>query len=239
MTTLTLQSLAGGEVEPPAFVDEASLPAAGKQQILADWQRFISGGFKKLLFSRDLYRFLHHNCDFIAHTNQEIFWAYYFNAEVNRLRLFLNQFGGSGQSAESGARTWLRGPAADLKGAMCQAMVRLYLPLLQLLEALELKHAELGRVWREFTLRQTPPPGPPSTGLLRQAQDVAQDAALHSRVPEPGYPPHYRVGENARNLLAYAAATTLHQPQPLQGLQRQFPPFSSPAEAGLYTARAA
>jgi hypothetical protein len=224
MTTIAIQSLAAGEADQYAFVDEEYLSAAGKQQILADWQRFITSGFKKLFFSRDLYRFLHHNCDFIAHTNQETFWAYYFNSEVNRLRAFLNQFGGNGHSAEYGTRAWFNSPAADLKQAMCQEMVRLYPPLLQVLEDLELKHAELGRVWREFALRHS---------------QWSQDAALNSRVPDPGYPPHYLVSENARNLLAYAAYIALHKPQSLQGLQRQFPLFSPPAEAGLYVARAA
>lgn len=232
MTTIAIQSLAAGEADPYAFVDEEYLSAAGKQQILADWQRFITSGFKKLFFSRDLYRFLHHTCDFIAHTNQETFWAYYFNSEVNRLRAFLNQFGGNGHSAEYGTRAWFNGPAADLKQAMCQEMVRLYPPLLQVLEDLELKHAELGRVWREFALRQA------QDAALRHSQ-WSQDAALNSRVPDPGYPPHYLVSENARNLLAYAAYIALHRPQPLQGLQRQFPLFSPPAEVGLYVARAA
>jgi hypothetical protein len=229
MTTIAIQSLAAGEAEPYAFVDEDYLSAAGKQQILADWQRFITSGFKKLFFSRDLYRFLHHNCDFIAHTNQETFWAYYFNSDVNRLRVFLNQFGGNGHSAESGTRAWISGPATDLKQAMCQEMVRLYPPLLQVLEDLELKHAELGRVWREFALRQA------QDAALQQAQGVT----LPGHVPDPGYPPHYLVSENARNLLAYAAYIALHKPQPLQGLQRQFPLFSPPTEAGLYVARAA
>jgi hypothetical protein len=237
MTIIAIQSLAAGDAEQYAFVDEDYLSAAGKQQILADWQRFISSGFKKLFFSRDLYRFLHHNCDFMAHTNQETFWAYYFNSDVNRLRLFLNQFGGNGHSAEAGTRAWLGGPAADLKQAVCQEMVRLYPPLLQVLEDLELKHAELGRVWREFALRQA------QDAALRQAQDAAlrqaQGVTFHSQVPDPGYPPHYLVSENARNLLAYAAYIALHKPQPLQGLQRQFPLFSPPAEAGLYVARAA
>jgi hypothetical protein len=229
MTDIAIQSLAAGEAVQYAFVDEDYLAAAGKQQILADWQRFITSGFKKLFFTRDLYRFLHHGCDFIAHTNQETFWAYYFNSDANRLRAFLNQFGGNGYSAEYGSHAWLDNPAADLKGAMCQAMARLYAPLLQVLEDLELKHAELGRVWREFALRQA----------LHQAQDATQDAALSGPVPDPGYPPHYLVSENARNLLAYAAAIALHRPQPLPGLQRRFPLLSAPSEAGLYIARAA
>ena len=229
MTDIAIQSLAAGEAEPYAFVDEEYLSAADKRHILADWQRFITSGFKKLFFTRDLYRFLHHSCDFIAHTNQETFWAYTFSSDVNRLRVFLNQFGGNGYAAEYGSRAWLDSPAADLKGAMCQAMTGLYAPLLQVLEDLELKHAELGRVWREFALRQA----------LHQAQDATQDAALTGPVPDPGYPPHYLVSENARNLLAYAAAIALHRPQPLPGLQRRFPLLSAPSEAGLYIARAA
>ena len=233
MTDIAIQSLAAGEPDQYAFVDEEYLSAAGKQQILADWQRFISGGFKKLFFTRDLYQFLHHSCSFTAPSHQDAFWAYTFNSEVNRLRVFLNQFGGNGHSAEYGTRAWLDGPAADLKRAMCQEMARLYAPLLQVLEDLELKHAELGRAWREFALQ-----------YVRWSQDAAlrhlrQDATLPGHVADPGYPPHYLVSENARNLLAYAAYIALHKPQPLQGLQRQFPLFSFPTETGLYIARAA
>ena len=213
MTNITIQSLAIGEADQIPFVEEDYLSAAGKRQILADWQRFSTGGFKKLFFTRDLYRFLHHNCGFTAHTSQETFWGYTCNSEVGRLRAFLNQFGGNGLSAEYGTQAWLDGPAADLKQAMCQVMVHLYAPLLQVLEDLELKHAELGRAWREF--------------------------AIASRVPDPSYPPHYLVSENTRNLLAYAAYIALHKPQPLPGLQRQFSLFSPPLETGLYVARAA
>lgn len=211
MTLIPIQTL--GIQPDDGFVDEDYLSGAGKRQLRQDWQCFIASGFKKLFFSRELYRFLHGQCSFTAHTNQDAFWAYYFNSEVDRLRAFLNQFGGSGHSAESGAHAWLAGPAADLKQAMIQDMARLYAPLLQVLEDLEIKHAELGRAWREF--------------------------ALASGVPDPGYPPQYLVSENTRNLLAYAVYVALHKP-PLRALQQQFPlPLSAPLEELYLPANAA
>jgi len=212
MTDITIQTLAADDEEPYPFVDEEYLSAAGKRQILADWQRFSASGFKKLFFTRELYRFLHHNCGFTAHASQDGYWAYYFNAELIRLQAWLNQFGGSRRSVEFNTHAWLGGPAADLKLAMCQELTRLYAPLSQVLEDLAVKHAELGRAWREF--------------------------ALSSGLPDPGYPPHYLVSENARNLLAYAATIARRKPQPLAGLQRQFP-LAGLAEPGLYVARAA
>lgn len=209
MTLIPIQTL--GPQPPDGLSNEAYLPAAGKRQLRQAWQHFIAGGFKKLFFTRELYRFLHGQCGFMAHTNQDTFWAYYFNSDVARLRAFLNQFGGSGHAAESGAHTWLEGPAADLKGTMVQDMARLYAPLLQVLEDLEIKHAELGRAWRDF--------------------------ALAGGVPDPGYPPHYTVSENTRNLLAYAAYIALHKP-PLRALQQQFPLPAPPEALGL-AARAA
>ena len=190
---LTLPALTAGNAEEFGFVDEESLSAVGKQQILADWQRFIGSGFKKLFFTRELYRFLHHTCDFMTHTGQDGFWAYYFNSDVDRLHAFLSQFGYHGRSAETGTPAWLAGPAADLKGAMCREMAQLYAPLAQVLRDLELKHAELGHAWRAFALRQ------------------AQEAPQSSLALDPGYPPHYQVSENARNLLAYAADIARHQ----------------------------
>jgi hypothetical protein len=208
MTDLVVQSLAipTGEY---LFVGEASLSAADKGYILGDWQRFISSGFKRLGFSRELYRFLHTHCAFVAHQNLDTFWAYYFDAaETIRLRLFLNQFGGDGRSAELGTTAWLGGPAFDLKQAMCQEMAYFYPPLLQVLADLEFKHAELSRAWREF--------------------------ALAAGLPDPGFPTHYLVSENTRNLLAYAAqiALALRQaPPPLQALQLRLPmpPTAQPA----------
>lgn len=177
-----------------SFVDEEHLAAADKEQLLQDWQCFIAGGFRKHFFTENLYRFLSTSCGFIAHRNRSTFWLGYFNAEAIRLRMFLNQFGGNGHSVEQSDHTWLKDPAADLKQAMCQEMGRLYAPILQVLEDLEFKHAELGRAWRDFALRQ------------------AQDATLTSGIPDPGYPPYYLVSENTRNLLAYVAQIVLCQP---------------------------
>lgn len=237
MTTVTIQSIAAGQTEAYVFVDEEYLSAGGKQQILTDWQRFMSSGFKKLFFTRDLYRFLHYECAFVAHTNQETFWATYFNSDVKRLRLFLNQFGGNGHAAETGSRAWLDGPAIDLKRALCQETARLYQPMLQVLEDLELKHTELGRIWREFALRQVQDAtqAAPLQQSPRPTEDATPNASQPDKGVDPGYPPHYLVSENARNLLAYAAYIALHSPPPLPGLQRQFPL----PEAGLYVAQTA
>jgi hypothetical protein len=91
----------------------------------------------------------------------------------------------------------LGGPAADLKAAMCQEMSLIYEPLCQVLADLEFKHAELGRLWRDF--------------------------ALTANLPDPGFPAHYLVSENSRNLLGYAAAIATSQSHPLRGLQHCFP----------------
>jgi hypothetical protein len=186
MTNSPIQSLPTDEGQP-TFADEAHLDAADKQQILQDWQRFMTGGFRQCCFTQRLYDFLGHSCAFIARRNRLTFWATYFNAETICLQLFLNQFGGNGRSVDYNTHTWLDGPAADLKQAMCRETARLYAPLLQVLEDLEQQHAELGRAWQAF--------------------------AITSGVPDPGFPPHYLISENARNLLAYAARIALDQPQ--------------------------
>ena len=74
-----------------------------------------------------------------------------------------------------------------IKQALCPETARLYAPLLQVLEDLEQKHAELGRAWQAF--------------------------ALANGVPDPGFPPYYMISENTRNLLAYAARIVLDQRQ--------------------------
>jgi hypothetical protein len=180
-----------------SFHDENGRSAIQKEQLLSDWKRFIYSGFKKLLFTPELYHFLTGACAFTARYNPEYFWAYYFNSEILRLRAFLNQFSGNGKSADFGVITWLGGPAADLKAAMCQEMSLIYEPLCQVLADLEFKHAELGRLWRDF--------------------------ALTANLPDPGFPAHYLVSENSRNLLGYAAAIATSQSHPLRGLQHCFP----------------
>ena len=186
MTNIPIQSVLAGEGSY-TFADEEHLEAADKQQILQDWQRFMTSGFRQCCFTERLYGFLSHSCAFIARRNRLTFWTTYFNAEAICLRLFLNQFGGNGRSVASNTHTWLDGPAADLKQAMCRETARLYAPLLQVLEDLEQKHAELGRAWQEF--------------------------AITSGIPDPGFPPYYRISENTRNMLAYAAHIVLDQPQ--------------------------
>jgi hypothetical protein len=189
--------LAQGEV---AFTAEPHWPAAAKQQLWQDWRRFVYGGFRRVLFTPELYQFLYGQCGFIAHYNADAFWTYYFNGEVLYLRAFLNQFGGNRQSAEYGTITWLDGPAGDLKAAMCEEVTFLYAPLSQVLQDLETKHEELARAWCDFAL---------SCGL--QADN---------------YPAHYLVGENTRNLLAYAADIARQRPQPpLRGLQLCLSPY--------------
>jgi len=198
MTDIPIESLSANDHnDNNIFTNETSLSAADKQQILADWQRFWAGGFKQQFFSNNLYGFLCRVCSFGRKQDRSTFYRAHFGAESLRLKLFLNQFGGDKRSAEYGTTAWLDGPAADLKQAICREAERLYAPLSQVLDDLEFKHAELGRVWREFAL---------STGL-----------------PDPGYPPHYQISENARNLLAYAAHIALRRGQPLQGLQVRFP----------------
>jgi hypothetical protein len=197
MTQIPVQALPLDPNGQALFTNDTSLPAADKQHILADWQRFWAGGFKQLFFSRPLYRFLHRSCSYTAHQDQATFYRAFFGSDSLRLRLVMNQFGGDKRSAEYGTTVWLDGPAADLKQAMCRTAEPLFAPLSQVLDDLEFKHAELGRVWREFAL---------SAGL-----------------PDPGYPPHYQISENARNLLAYAAEIAWQRGHPLQALQGRFP----------------
>jgi hypothetical protein len=196
MTDIPIQSLSGND-HNNIFTNETSLSAGEKQQVLADWRRFWAGGFKPEFFSNNLYGFLCQACSFTRKQDRWTFYQTHLSAESLRLKIFMNQFAGDKRSAEYGTTAWLDGPAADLKQAMCREAARLYAPLSQVLDDLEFKHAELGRVWREF--------------------------ALNSGLPDPGYPPHYQISENARNLLAYAAHIALRREQPLQGLQVRFP----------------
>ena len=185
---------AEGEV---AFAAEPHWPAAAKQRLLNDWRRFVYSGFKKLGFTADLSRFLSQECGLNAHYDQAAAWAYYFNSDLNRLRLVLNRFGGNRQ-APDGTTAWLNSPAADLKAAMCEEVAFLYAPLSQVLQDLETRHEELIRVWREFAL---------ACGI------------------QADYPAHYVVGENTRNLLAYAAAIARQRSPLLPGLQLCFSPY--------------
>jgi hypothetical protein len=180
-----------------SFHDENGLTALQKRQLLDDWKRFIYSGFKKALFTAELHHFLGSACAFTPRYSPDYFWALYFNSEILRLRAFLNQFGGNGQSVEFGTTAWLGGPAADLKAAMCHEMNQVYEPICLVLTDLEFKHIELARLWRDF--------------------------ALAANLPDPSFPAHYLISENSRNLLAYAIAIAICQSRPLLGLQHCFP----------------
>lgn len=176
--------------------DEEAYTAAGKAQILADWQRFINGGFARQCLTLELSRFLCRQC-LLPGSDRETLWQTNFNGELYSLRLVLNQFAGNGQSVKFQTTAWLDGPAADLKRAMSHETGLFVEPLNQLLDDLERQHDELGRAWRAFARR--------------------------SGLADPGYPPHYRISENSRRLLAYAAGIVRRRPQP-PGLQLQIPP---------------
>ena len=180
------------------FTDDEELSAIEKQEILADWQRFLASGFKRPYFTEWLYLSLVGFGGFAGHRSRDNFWRLYCAGDLARLTLLLDQFGGSRRSAEQGTTAWLEGPPGDLKAAMCQEAARLYEPLSQVLADLEYKHTELGQAWRTF--------------------------AIEAGLPDPGPPAPFQVGENCRNLLAYAAHIALHHPPPLAGLQHQFPP---------------
>jgi hypothetical protein len=180
------------------FTDEQYLTSAEKQDILYGWQRFIRSGFREIFFTPQVYRFLADHAAFMAHRDRKTFWNYYFNSDIFRLRVFINQFGGSLVSAETQTTGWLNGPAADLKEAMCAEMGRLYGPVTQILDDLEYRHQEMVQLWEDFALAHT--------GLTHLTLPLA-----------------YQIGENTRNLLAFAIQIALKHP-PLRALQLQFPP---------------
>ncbi len=168
-----------------------------KEQLLLAWQRLLLSGFKNLFFTDPLYRFLIHHCYFSAHRHREQFWNFYLNSSISRFRTFLGQFGGDRVSAEHGNHLWLDGPAADLKEAMCREASRLFAPMSQVLQDLEIKHEEMIAAWHDF--------------------------AVAANITAATLPPAYQVSENTRHLLAYAAYIALRHQRPLTGLQLRFP----------------
>ena len=181
-----------------AFTDERYFSAADKHRVLADWQRFLAGGFKQSDFTPALYHTLHQHCAFLAHTHRERFWQHYFANEVPYLRACLAQFGGHHRSVQFGTTAWLDGPAADLKAALCQEVSLIYEPLSQVLDDLERQHAELIRVWHDF----------------------AQAAGLAPL----DLPTGYVISDNSRTLLAFAGQIARQRRPALVGLQQYFPP---------------
>ncbi len=173
------------------------LSAADKWQLLQSWQRFLLSGFKNLFFRADLYRFVIHYCHLNAERNREQFWQFHCSSDISRLKAILQQFGGDRRSVEQGNHLWLDGLAADLKEAMCREASRLYAPLSQVLQDLEIKHKEMIAAWHDF--------------------------AIAANITAAVLPPAYQVSENTRNLLAYAATIALKHQRPLTGLQMMFP----------------
>ena len=180
------------------FTNEPQLAVERKQEILCEWQRFSRSGFREIFFTDRLYWFLSHHAGFTAHNNRKTFWNYYFNSDIFRLRALINQFSGSLAGAETQTTAWLEGPAVDLKQALCAEMQPICAPVTQVLDDLEYKHQQMVRVWGEFAAA--------NVGPINLAP-----------------PPAYQIGENTRNLLAFAIQIALNHP-PLRALQLQFPP---------------
>jgi hypothetical protein len=60
------------------FTDGRFMTAAEKEQVLADWKRFITGDFRGTFFTKRLYYHLHQNCGFIAHYDLHGFYQTFF-----------------------------------------------------------------------------------------------------------------------------------------------------------------
>jgi hypothetical protein len=110
------------------------MTADEKWRVLNDWKRFIRSGFRYSRFSQAAYKFLVNACAFIAHYDRYGFWSFYCDAEPESLLRLIQQFGGSRQSAELGARWWLGGTGADLKQAMCSEMEIVFEALVSVLD---------------------------------------------------------------------------------------------------------
>ncbi len=183
------------------FVDEGNLSASTKATILEHWHWFIQNGFKRQCFSYELYAFLTMACGFYPQANQDTFWLYYFHSDLNRLRAFLNQFGGNRVSAEIGNYVWLEAAASDLKQAMCEDLARVFPHLIQLLHLLEQAHNGLINLWY-------------------QPMRVGAPAPLI---------PLYTVDDNTHNLMSYVTVQVLTYAQALSGLQVVMPNVTAPA----------
>ena len=99
--------------------------------------------------------------------------------------------------SHKGNHLWLDDPAADLKEAMCREAWRLYAPLNQVLQDLEIKYEEMIAAWHDF--------------------------AVAGNITDATLPPAYQISENTRHLLAYAAYIALRHQRPLTGLQLRLP----------------
>lgn len=176
------------QAQASLLTDEPSMTSMEKWRLLADWDTFVSSGFEYKQFTSILYQFLVRHCGFIKlHQNQAAFWEYYFQGDVDCLRLFLQQFG-AGVGAETGSPVWLTtAPAQDLKEMFRQRLGLVYEAMLQGLADLEHRHGEVIQAWGGFALQNS---------LL---VNVA--------------PPRYRVSANTRQLLAYIGQIALQYQQ--------------------------
>ena len=114
-------------------------------QLIADWTKFIRGGFRLADFTPALYHHLTGHCAFIAHFDRPGFWSYYFDQQGNELVAFLNQFGGDTCAAELGGTWWLaeERPGYALNRALCEALAgETFKELLNRLDRLALAHYE-------------------------------------------------------------------------------------------------
>ena len=83
--------------KPQIFADTEFMSAADKAKVFRQWCNFLKKNLDRRCFSKALYLHLSLHCDFIAHTNLDGFWDYYFSEdrEVTTLQ-FLDHFGVGG-----------------------------------------------------------------------------------------------------------------------------------------------
>lgn len=99
--------------------DSEFMAAKEKEQVLNQWERFLSNGFRWSCFNKSLYNHLIQHCQFIAHYNRQGFYQDYFENSDSR-KLFLSQFK-TGKSVEYGDSSWLNNDNYhDINSQMCQ-----------------------------------------------------------------------------------------------------------------------
>jgi hypothetical protein len=189
------------------FTDEQYMPAWKKERVLADWQRFIRGGFRYHHFSPDLYQQLSLHCSFIAHTDRRRFWEHYFNSAAAALAVFMNQFGGTKVAAETRWVDWRSGTAADLKEAMCNQAEAIFPTFERLLTTYALERYEAEK-WADAQERLAQLPA-----QRRDAQAMSHLGLLIELVfPFEVYLNHLRVDDELRDRLDFEAAPVIEAP---------------------------
>ena len=71
------------------FNDSDFLTASEKEKIYSDLQKFIDSGFKRIKFTKALYKYLSLNFGFIAHYNIEGFFMARFIAPQGRINTYI------------------------------------------------------------------------------------------------------------------------------------------------------